>query len=253
MKWISVVCLLCWSSLLWGHGNEKHKPKIIGESDQDNLSQNISSSRSEEVEIESSQKDLEEKEILHAQTQKQSSRISLDEKKKSTQKTQPPAQKVEAADPLSAWVGMDAFPTLHPMVVHLPVVLLPFALLLFVIEWRSRPEKASLSVIISAIGGALGAITASFGLHPHVESLSREALTVLEAHDFFAYTTTGLASSAAVCLGIRYFRWNHYDRKWWTLIVFILLSASSITVAATGHLGATLSHVHEVKISSNHN
>ena len=253
MKWFPLVCLLCWSSMLWGHGKEKHEPKIIGESGQDNHSQNISSTKSKEIEIEPLQKDFEEKEILHAQTQKQGSRISLDEKKKSTQKTQPPAQKVEAADPLSAWVGLDAFPTLHPMVVHLPVVLLPFALLLFVIEWQSRPEKASLSVIISAIGGALGAITASFWLHPHVESLSREALTVLEAHDFFAYTTTGLASSAAVCLGIRYFRWNHYDRKWWTLIVFILLSASSITVAATGHLGATLSHVHEVKISSNHN
>ena len=102
MKWISLVCLLCWSSLLWGHGNEKHKPKIIGETDQDNLSQNINSSRSEEVEIESSQKDLEEKEILHAQIQKHNSRNSLDEIKKSTQKTQLSAQKVEAADPLSA-------------------------------------------------------------------------------------------------------------------------------------------------------
>ena len=137
------------------------------------------------------------------------------------------------------------------MVVHLPVVLLPFAMLLFVIEWRSRPEKASLPVIISALGGASGAIAASFWLHPDIESLSRETLTVLEGHDFFAYTTTGLASSAAVCLGIRYFRWNHHDRKWWTMITFILLSASSLTVAATGHLGATLSHVHKVKISYN--
>ena len=144
MKWISLVCLLWWSSLLWGHGNEKHKPKIIGESDQDNLSQNISSSKSEEIKIESSQKDFEEKEILHAQTQKQSSRISLDEKKKSTQKTQPPAQKVEATDPLSAWVGLDAFPTLHPMVVHLPVVLLPFALLLLILEFLSHPKKHQL-------------------------------------------------------------------------------------------------------------
>ena len=79
MKWISLFCLLCWSSMLWGHGKEKHEPKIIGESGKDNHSQNISSTKSKEIEIEPLQKDFEEKEILHAQTQKQSSRISLDE------------------------------------------------------------------------------------------------------------------------------------------------------------------------------
>ena len=251
MKWISLVCLLCWSSMLWGHGNEKHEPKIIGESGQNNHSQNISSSKSEEVEVESAQKDLEEKEISHTQTQKVSRRISANEIKKSSHENQRPTQQVEASDPFSAWVGLDAFSTLHPMVVHVPVVLLSFALMLFVMEWRSRPEKASLAVIISAMGGATGAIVASFWLHPHVESLSREAWAVLEAHDFFAYTTTGLASSATICLGFRHFRWNHHDRKWWTLIAFILLAASSLTVAATGHLGATLSHVHEVNISPN--
>ena len=82
MKWISVVCLLCWSLLLWGHGNKKHKPQIIGESDQDNHSQNISSTKSKEIEIEPLQKDFEEKEILQAQTHKQGSRISLDEKRR---------------------------------------------------------------------------------------------------------------------------------------------------------------------------
>ena len=251
MKWVSLVCLLCWSSMLWGHGNKKNEPKIIVESGQDNHSQNINSSKSEEVEVESSQKDLEEKEISQTLTQKVSSRISTNEIKKSSHKNQRPTQQVESSDPFSAWVGLDDFPTLHPMVVHLPVVLLPFALLLFVMEWRSRPEKASLAVIISAMGGTTGAIVASFWLHPHVESMNREAWAVLEAHDFFAYTTTGLVSSATICLGVRYFRWNHHDRKWYTLIAFILLAASSLTVAATGHLGATLSHVHEVNISPN--
>ena len=75
MKWVSLVCLLCWSSMLWGHGNEKNEPKIIGESGQNNHSQNISSSKSEEVEVESAQKDLEEKEIFHTQTQKVSRRF----------------------------------------------------------------------------------------------------------------------------------------------------------------------------------
>ena len=253
MKWVSLVCLLCWSSMLWGHGNEKNEPKIIGESGQNNHSQNISSSKSEEVEVESAQKGFRRKRnfTYPNPNPKGEPQILANEIKKSSRENQRPTQQVEASDPFSAWVGLDAFPTLHPMVVHVPVVLLPFALMLFVMEWRSRPEKASLAVIISAMGGATGAIVASFWLHPHVASLNREAWAVLEAHEFFAYTTTGLASSATICLGFRHFRWNHHDRKWWTLIAFILLAASSLTVAATGHLGATLSHVHEVNISPN--
>ena len=249
MKWFPLVCLLFWSSMLWGHGKEKHKHKIIGESGQDNHSQNISSTKSKEIEIEPLQKDFEEKEILHAQTQKVGAGSSENEIKKPAQKTQPPAQKVEATDPLSAWVGLDAFPTLHPMVVHLPVVLLPFALLLLILEFLSRPKKQQLPVIISTIGGTLGALIASYWLHPHVESMSREVLEVLEAHDLFANITTVFASSASIFLLVRYFRWNNEDRKWWTTISFILLASSSLSVAATGHLGATLSHVHQIEIS----
>ena len=117
------------------------------------------------------------------------------------------------------------------------------------LELISRQKKRQLPVIISAIGGTLGALLASYLLHPHVESMSKEAFEVLEAHDLFAYMTTGFASSACLFLLARFFRWNNKDRKWWTILSFILLLSSSLSVAATGHLGATLSHVHEVEIS----
>ena len=70
-----------------------------------------------------------------------------------------------------------------------------------------------------------------------------------EAHDLFPYITTGLASEASMCLLLRYFRWNSPDRRWWSGSALILLFFSSLSVAATGHLGATLSHVHQVEIS----
>ena len=151
------------------------------------------------------------------------------------------------------WLGLDEFPTLHPMVVHLPVVLLPFAFLLLIIEIFSRPKSPQLPPIIATFGGTAGALMASYWLHPHVESISKDALEVLEAHDLFAYITTGLASGASMCLLLKYFRWNSPDRRWWTGSALILLFFSSLSVAATGHLGATLSHVHQVEISkSNH-
>ena len=170
-----------------------------------------------------------------------------------------PPEKVEITAQLEAkrsmgkWLGLDEFPTLHPMVVHLPVVLLPFAFLLFIIEIFSRSKSPQLPSIIATFGGTAGALTASYWLHPHVESISRDALEVLEAHDLFAYITTGLASGASMCLLLRYFRWNSPYRRWWSGSALILLFFSSLSVAATGHLGATLSHVHQVEISkSNH-
>jgi Predicted membrane protein len=151
------------------------------------------------------------------------------------------------------WLGLDDFPTLHPMVVHLPVVLLPFAFLLLLIEFFSMSKSPQLPSIIATFGGTAGALMASYWLHPHVESISKDALEVLEAHDLFAYITTGFASGASMCLLLRYFRWNSPDRGWWTGSALILLFFSSLSVAATGHLGASLSHVHQVEISkSNH-
>ena len=76
---------------------------------------------------------------------------------------------------ISGWLGLDAFPTLHSLVVHLSLVLLPFAVFLLLIEWRSRPRKTSLAVILSVLGGTSGALIACFWLHLHVESLSSEA------------------------------------------------------------------------------
>ena len=65
---------------------------------------------------------------------------SEDELKKSPHNDHFAVQKIDKPDLLSAWVGLDAF-QLHPLVVHLPVVLLPFALLLLTLELISRQKN----------------------------------------------------------------------------------------------------------------
>ena len=243
MRIIALIIPLIWGTVIFGHGKEKHEPKIKDDQKVDNTSQMVIPDEGERL-----------KSVNDKTNNTKTNGVA-----EAVEENIEPPEKVEIMTQLEEkwsvgkWLGLDEFPTLHPMVVHLPVVLLPFAFLLLVIEFFSRSKSPQLPSIIATFGGTAGALMASYWLHPHVESISRDALEVLEAHDLFAYITTGFASGASMCLLLRYFRWNSPDRRWWTGSALILLFFSSLSVAATGHLGATLSHVHQVEISkSNH-
>ena len=243
MRIIAIIIPLMWGTLIFGHGEEKHEPKIIDDHKMENTSHKLIPDNGESLNS-LNDKENNTKTNVVAET--------VEENIESPEKVEITAQ-LEAKRSMGKWLGLDEFPTLHPMVVHLPVVLLPFAFLLLVIEFFSRSKSPQLPSIIATFAGTAGALMASYWLHPHVESISRDALEVLEAHDLFAYITTGLASGASMCLLIRYFRWKSPYRRWWSGSALILLFFSSLSVAATGHLGATLSHIHQVEISkSNH-
>ena len=243
MRIIALIIPLIWGTVIFGHGKEKHEPKIKDDQKVDNTSQMVIPDEGERL------KSVNDK---TNNTKTNGVAEAFEENIEPPEKVEIMAQ-LEEKRIVGKWLGLDEFPTLHPMVVHLPVVLLPFAFLLLVIEFFSSSKSPQLPSIIATFGGTAGALMASYWLHPHVESISRDALEVLEAHDLFAYITTGFASGASMCLLLRYFRWNSPDRRWWTGSALILLFFSSLSVAATGHLGATLSHVHQVEISkSNH-
>ena len=243
MRIIALIIPLIWGTVIFGHGKEKHEPKIKDDQKVDNTSQMVIPDEGERL------KSVNDK---TNNTKTNGVAEAFEENIEPPEKVEIMAQ-LEEKRIVGKWLGLDEFPTLHPMVVHLPVVLLPFAFLLLVIEFFSRSKSPQLPSIIATFGGTAGALMASYWLHPHVESISKDALEVLEAHDLFAYITTGFASGASMCLLLRYFRWNSPDRRWRTGSALILLFFSSLSVAATGHLGATLSHVHQVEISkSNH-
>ena len=243
MRTIAIIIPLVWGTIIFGHGKEKHETKIIDDHKMENTSQKLIPDKGEHL------KSVNDK---TNNTKTNGVAEAFEENIEPPEKVEIMAQ-LEEKRIVGKWLGLDEFPTLHPMVVHLPVVLLPFAFLLLLIEFFSRSKSPQLPSIIATLGGTAGALMASYWLHPHVESISKDALEVLEAHDMYAYITTGLASGASICLLLRYFRWNSPDRRWWTGSALILLFFSSLSVAATGHLGATLSHVHQVEISkSNH-
>jgi len=134
------------------------------------------------------------------------------------------------------------FPTLHPMIVHLPVTLIPLAFVFAVISLFA-PQRVFIWLALAfAAGGLAGGFVAAFPMHPHTTGLSEAAKFTLEKHDFFAYATLWLTLVAVFVALFCVWKPNRLDKAGLSLILLL----SSVSVSITGHYGGTLAYVHGV-------
>lgn len=101
--------------------------------------------------------------------------------------------------------SFESFPTLHPMVVHFPIVLLLFAALFQIISFFVFKEQLSWVTLGLATAGLLGAYVAGRYVHPHTNGLSETAAWVLDKHEWFADYTLWSAFFAVVLKSISHF------------------------------------------------
>jgi uncharacterized membrane protein len=136
------------------------------------------------------------------------------------------------------------FPTLHPMIVHLPVTLIPLAFVFSVIS-LFVPQRVFIWLALAfAAAGLAGGFVAAFPMHPHTTGLSEAAKFTLEKHDFFAYATLWLTLVAVFVALFCLWKPNRLDKAGLSLILLL----SSVSVAITGHYGGTLAYVHGVGV-----
>ncbi len=144
------------------------------------------------------------------------------------------------------------FPTLHPMVVHVPVTFIPLAFLFSIIGLLSARRRFFWLTLGFASAGLLGGLVAAFPLHPHTTGLSAAARLTLHKHDLFAYATLWLALASVVLASISIWKPITVAR----IGVSALLLLSTVSVAITGHYGGTLAYVHGIGVQgqflSNH-
>ncbi len=134
--------------------------------------------------------------------------------------------------------------SLHPVVVHFPIALLIVGFFSDLAGIILKKEFLSKAGLLMLVGGALGAGVAYFSGHAAGEGLAEGGALkqALDAHESAAEMTlwlaiAGTAIRAGMVLGKKYvgaLRW----------IPTVILFASVLSVARTGHLGGQLVYKH---------
>lgn len=136
--------------------------------------------------------------------------------------------------------GLAEFPTLHPLVVHFPIVLLIIAAVFQILSLFIFRREFSWAVVFLVFFGVIGAYFASSVFHPHTTELSENAQRLLVEHERYAELTFWLAVGGLLAKLVSNFV---FKRPWWgETVVTLALIGSSIAVALAGHHGAELVH-----------
>jgi len=139
------------------------------------------------------------------------------------------------------------FPTLHPLVVHFPIVLLLMAFPIYLFGFFGKKQDVKLVALFLFFIGTVGAVVASYMVHPNTFDPSPEVTLVLKQHDFFAYWTVYLSVITCIFGAASYF---FAKKKGLEFGVMILMLLSLTSVSLTGHYGATLTHLQTVNVKN---
>jgi len=137
---------------------------------------------------------------------------------------------------------LEVYPTFHPMVVHIPIVLLLLAALLQLIVFFRPSEPLNWLTLLVALGGSVGAYIAGTYVHPHTDGLSDAAQMVLETHETYADYTIWLGFAGTILKGITLWR----PLKWVEAFTAIALVGAGISVGLAGHQGGALTYLYGI-------
>ena len=159
-------------------------------------------------------------------------------------------------DKLKVTADLDDFPTLHPLIVHFPIILLLIAAAIQAANVYFGKKEFDWIVTALVFVGALTAWLASNNFHPHTEGLSEHAKLVLTRHEFWADWTVYLSVAGCIAQAVNQFVLN--QKKWATVAVALILAGSAFSVSMAGHHGAQLAYIEGIGpmgkfLSNDHN
>lgn len=144
-----------------------------------------------------------------------------------------PAEDLPTRQPVSE------FPTLHPLIVHFPIMLILLAAVLQVVSFLGFRREMCWIVLTLTTAGVVTAWLSSNVYHPHTTGLSESAQRLLSEHELYAGLTFWFALAAVIVKGVSVF----LKRPWWSEVpATVLLAVAATTVSIAGHHGAELVH-----------
>jgi len=154
------------------------------------------------------------------------------------------SEKVTDEGESTIFAPFSAFPNLHPMVVHFPVVLLLIAFLSQLAGLFLLKKESGWLTLLLLSGAFIGAMLATQVFHPHAHDLAPQVQKVLEEHESLASWTLWLSGIALLLKGISQLLLK--QNRWLEIIIFLIITGSAITVTLAGHLGSQLVFIEEV-------
>lgn len=138
------------------------------------------------------------------------------------------------------------FPTLHPLIVHFPIVFLLLAPLFHIISlFVAKGDLLKIVALLCVTVGFAGAWLAGNPVHPHTDGLPEKAARVLELHEKYAGNTIILS---AIAMLLSAGGWLLRKKMWLQLIIAAAMLAPAYTVSRAGHYGAQLVHLEGVGV-----
>ncbi|MFC4094767.1 DUF2231 domain-containing protein [Euzebyella saccharophila] len=176
--------------------------------------------------------------------------LALSEKPNNPNEMELSASSTSVAQSDSVKADFDAFPNLHPMVVHFPIVLLLLAVVLQLIQLFTLNRTMDWVILLMVGSGFIGAYVAGTFVHPHTEGLTEMAKSVLEQHDKYADWTLWSSALAAILKIVSLF-WAKLKRGF-EIAVFVVMAFSAYSVSEAGHYGSQLVYIEGVGPQGNY-
>jgi uncharacterized membrane protein len=135
------------------------------------------------------------------------------------------------------------FPSLHPLIVHFPIVLILLAAAFqVVVVWKPHWRQIRWTTLFIMAGAFFSALAASTIFHalPSADA-PKAAMEIFEEHEKYAQLTLWMSGITLLLKSIGIF--FKINRRLYEVIVLLAAIIAAIFLSITGHHGARLTHV----------